>query len=184
MGGIRTNLDAETNIPGLFVCGEAASTGVMGANRLASNSLLECLVFGKRAGDKARKRQVAVDKIPDVEPISMKAENEEVFLKYRNEMVSLMSENLGIVRNKKDIEKALDRFDKIEKKFANFDQEYNLFKIRNTACVCKIIARGALAREESRGGHIREDFQKERRNFKLHSIQQKGEKLQFEPVRV
>jgi L-aspartate oxidase len=55
VGGIRTNLHAETNIKGLFVCGEAASTGVMGANRLASNSLLECLVFGKRASESAAK---------------------------------------------------------------------------------------------------------------------------------
>ena len=55
VGGIRTNLDAQTNVKGLFACGEAASTGVMGANRLASNSLLECLVFGKRASEKVAK---------------------------------------------------------------------------------------------------------------------------------
>ena len=95
VGGIRTNLDAETNISGLFVCGEAASTGVMGANRLASNSLLECLVFGKRASVKAAKLVASEYLIETPEPITLDANNEQLFLKYQNELAQIMSKKLG-----------------------------------------------------------------------------------------
>ena len=183
VGGIRTNLDAETNISGLFVCGEAASTGVMGANRLASNSLLECLVFGKRASEKAAKLPNPDCRLPDVTPIHIDHGNEPLYLEMQNEIAALMSDNLGIVRNATGITKAIERLSAIEMQFSDFKNEYNLFKIKNTAVVCKLIAQAALVREESRGGHIREDFQKENPNFKMHSIQQKNNNIQFEPVR-
>ncbi len=183
VGGIRTNLDAETNISGLFVCGEAASTGVMGANRLASNSLLECLVFGKRASEKAAKLPDPNCSISDVTPIHIDNKNEMLFVEMQNEIAALMSENLGIVRNSEGIRKAVERLSAIESQFDDFKNEYNLFKIRNTAVVCKLIAQAALVREESRGGHIREDFQKENPDFEYHSIQQKNKNIQFEPVR-
>ncbi len=183
VGGVRTNLNAETNISGLFVCGEVASTGVMGANRLASNSLLECLVFGKRASENAakRKKQTCIYEMPD--PIRIDKENEALFLQYKNEIATLMSENLGIVRNKKMIETALIRFSEIANKFADYKNEYNLLKIKNAANICKLIAQSALIREESRGGHIREDFRKEIPDFKVHIIQQKGKKVTFEKIK-
>lgn len=183
VGGIRTNLDAETNISGLFVCGEAASTGVMGANRLASNSLLECLVFGKRASEKAAKLTTPDCRLKDMPPIHIDIKNEPLYLEMQNEIAALMSENLGIVRNAAGISKAVERLTAIETQFCDFQNEYNLFKIKNTATVCKLIAQAALVREESRGGHIREDFQKETPDFELHSIQQKNKNIQFEPVR-
>jgi len=183
VGGIRTNLDAETNISGLFVCGEVASTGVMGANRLASNSLLECLVFGKRASDKAAKMQAQTFTVEEPEPIILNTENEQLFLKYQNELASLMSTNLGIVRNKADLEKALAHFTEISEKFSDSENEYNLIKIRNTANICQLITKAALVREESRGGHIREDFQKENPDFKTHIIQQKNKEIHFESIR-
>lgn len=183
VGGVRTNLDAETNISGLFVCGEVASTGVMGANRLASNSLLECLVFGKRASEKAAKLSTSTRSIDFPESVVLKEENKNLFLQYQNELAELMSQNLGIVRNKKNLQKALDRFEEIVAQFENAENEYNYIKIRNTANICKIIAQAALIREESRGGHIREDFQKENPDFKIHIIQQKGASIGFEPIR-
>ncbi len=183
VGGIRTNLDAETNISGLFVCGEAASTGVMGANRLASNSLLECLVFGKRASEKAAKLKQPESSFYDVTPIYIDSKNEPLYLEMQNEIAELMSENLGIVRNATGISKAFEQLSAIESRFSDFQNEYNLFKIKNTAVVCKLIANAALVREESRGGHIREDFQKENSDFVVHSIQQKNKNIQFEPVR-
>ena len=183
VGGIRTNLNAETNISGLFVCGEAASTGVMGANRLASNSLLECLVFGKRASEKAAKLAQPECKLMEVTPIHIDNKNEGLYLEMQNKIASLMSKNLGIVRNAEGIKEAVEQLSAIENRFEDFQNEYNLFKIRNTAVVCKLIASAALVREESRGGHIREDFQKEELDFQKHSIQQKNKKIDFEPVR-
>jgi len=183
VGGIRTNLDAETNISGLFVCGEAASTGVMGANRLASNSLLECLVFGKRASEKAAKLLNSKCKLSKIEPISINPENETLYLQFQNEIANLMTAELGIVRNKTGLINALERLTKIEADFHDYKNEFNLLKIKNTATVCKLIAQAALVREESRGGHIREDFQEENPDFETHIIQQKDNNLQFEPVR-
>ncbi|WP_297088721.1 L-aspartate oxidase [uncultured Draconibacterium sp.] len=183
VGGVRTNLDAETNISGLFVCGEVASTGVMGANRLASNSLLECLVFGKRASVKAAQLQMHDYDFVDPAPIVLDQPNEQLFLQYQNELAELMSKNLGIVRNRKDLENALNRFSAIVEDFDEDLNEYNLIKIRNTALICKLIAQAALVREESRGGHIREDFQKESPDFKTHIIQQKNKNIEFEPIR-
>jgi L-aspartate oxidase len=81
------------------------------------------------------------------------------------------------------MENAVERLSEIESKFADFQNEYNLYKIKNTATVCKLIAQAALVRKESRGGHIREDFQQENIDFEIHSIQQKDNNIQFEPVR-
>jgi L-aspartate oxidase len=155
----------------------------MGANRLASNSLLECLVFGKRASEKAAKLSAPDCSLTDVDPIHIDSSNEPLYLEMQNEIAALMSENLGIVRNATGIAKAVNRLSAIETQFNDFQNEYNLFKIRNTAVVCKLIAQAALLREESRGGHIREDFQKESDEFRYHSIQQKDKSIQFEPVR-
>ena len=159
-----------------------ASTGVMGANRLASNSLLECLVFGKRASEKAAKQIPAESDLILPEPVYLEEENESLFLQYQNELAASMSENLGIVRNKASLKNALARFVEIEDSFSNVN-EYNKMKIRNAATICKLIAQSALLREESRGGHIREDFQKENPDFKVHIIQEKDKNHQFETVR-
>jgi len=94
-----------------------------------------------------------------------------------------MSENLGIVRNKKLLQIALDRFTEIAEQFDDSKNEYNLLRIKNSATICRLIAQSALIREESRGGHIREDFQKEIPDFKVHIIQQKGKKEVFEKIK-
>lgn len=183
VGGVKTNLDGETNISGLFICGEAASTGVMGANRLASNSLLECLVFGKRASDKASKIETPEYSSGNIDPVCIDVSSEMKFLKIQSELAAVMSENLGIVRSKEGMEKALHRLIELEQEYGGLKNEYNHIKIRNTVIVCKLIVIAALAREESRGSHIRDDYQKESIDFKAHSIQQKNERIKFEPVR-
>ncbi len=183
VGGIHTNLDAETNIKGLFVCGEAASTGVMGANRLASNSLLECLVFGKRASETAAKLSWPRENLPETEPVFPNAETEDTFLKVQNEIASQMMKNMGIVRNKKGLEEAVRKFEKIAENYESINHDYNLLKIKSSATISSLIAIAALTREESRGGHIRTDFPKENPGFEVHIIQQKNNKIQFEPVR-
>ncbi|MCG6189013.1 L-aspartate oxidase [Maribellus maritimus] len=183
VGGIKTNLEAETNISGLFVCGEAASTGVMGANRLASNSLLECLVFGKRASEKAAKIKEKECNFPEINPINVDPSNEKIFLEIQNKLAETMTKYLGIVRTQKEMEDALRYFNQLETRFENYNSEYNLLKIKNSVQICKLITMAALNRKESRGGHIREDFKNEKPEFEHHSIQQKDRNIQFEPVR-
>ncbi|MCA1760943.1 MAG: FAD-binding protein, partial [Bacteroidales bacterium] len=183
VGGIHANLNGETNVKGLFVCGEAASTGVMGANRLASNSLLECLVFGKRASETAANLSWPRENLPETYPVFSNAETENTFLEVQNEIASQMMKNLGIVRNKQGLEEAFRKFEKIEKEYENINNDYNLLKIKSSATISRLITEAALTREESRGGHIRTDFPKESPNFELHILQQKNKKIQFEPVR-
>ncbi len=183
VGGIRTNLQAETSVKGLFACGEVASTGVMGANRLASNSLLECLVFGKRASEKAAKLEWPENYLPVADGFQINRENEKFYLSLKNEIASNMSEYLGIVRNASDMRKALNKFYKFASRFENFNNEYNLLKIKNSATICRLIAEAALKREESRGGHIRIDFPDENPELEMHSIQQKEHELRFHAVK-
>jgi L-aspartate oxidase len=183
VGGIHTNLNAETNIRGLFVCGEAASTGVMGANRLASNSLLECLVFGKRASESAAGLPWPQENLPEVEPFHLNDDSEPTYVVERNSIARQMMKNLGVVRNISGLEEALEFFGGILNKYMDTKKDYNLLKIKSSATVCKIIAQAALAREESRGGHIRTDFPAENPDLTVHFLQQKNKEIQLEPVR-
>jgi L-aspartate oxidase len=183
VGGIRSGLHGETNLNGLFVCGEAASTGVMGANRLASNSLLECLVFGKRASEKAAGLKPIRGKIGQLHPVSVSPENEQLFLELKNEMAKWMSDNLGIIRNRDQMGQALTRLENICNQVNDHHYDYNLLKIKNIAEICTLICRAAIIREESRGGHIREDFPAEDPRFRMHIIQKYGKDARFEPVK-
>lgn len=183
VGGIRSGLNGDTNVRGLFVCGEAASTGVMGANRLASNSLLECLVFGKRASENAAQLTYSACSVPDCVPFILSPETDQIYLDYRNEIAELMMQNLGIIREQNKIKTALHRFEKISAQFANHQSDYNTFKISNIAKICTLISKAALLREESRGGHIREDFPDEVEKLRVHIVQQHGHDPYFVPIR-
>lgn len=182
VGGIRSGLYGETNVHGLFVCGEAASTGVMGANRLASNSLLECLVFGKRASERAANLSNSPCQIPDPSPIKLNADSDKLFLEYQNEMAASMMINMGIIRTKSRMESALSRFIEIYQLFEDYQQDYNRLKIKNMASLCCLISKVALVRTESRGGHIRDDYPEEDPSLRVHIIQQKGNMPIFIPV--
>ncbi|WP_159517664.1 L-aspartate oxidase [Sunxiuqinia indica] len=182
VGGIKTDLDGETNIPGLFACGEVASTGVMGANRLASNSLLECLVFGKRAAEKASLQKPKTTKAENYEALTNKQENEQAFLNIKNEIADLMSQNVGIVREGRFLQETIDKLHEINTRIPEQLTDYNQLKTRQIVEICLLIAQSALLREESRGGHIREDFQKESPDFRLHIIQQKYQEPFFIPI--
>ena len=182
MGGILTDLNGETNIKGLFACGEVASTGVMGANRLASNSLLECLVFGKRAAEKANQYGSAKI-ITDVKPIHVDQANEALFLEIKNQIAALMSKKAGIVRSGEKLSKALKELQAIKKLLPEEINEYNLLKIKHITDICTLICESALIRKESRGGHIREDFQSEDPKFCAHLIQQIDHQFKFQEIR-
>lgn len=183
VGGIQTDLYGETNIKGLFACGEVASTGVMGANRLASNSLLECLVFGKRAAEKATQKERILTELPAIEIIHVDPQNEAFFLETKNRIATLMSKKAGIVRSAEKLREAIEELSQIKKQLPEKNYEYNLLKIKHITDICTLICESALIRTESRGGHIREDFQTENPDLCAHLIQQKNQKYEFQEVR-
>ncbi|MDP2335013.1 MAG: L-aspartate oxidase [Bacteroidota bacterium] len=183
VGGIQTDLHGETNIEGLFACGEVASTGVMGANRLASNSLLECLVFGKRAAEKATQGKSVPAGLPEVNIIHVDEENETLFLETKNRIASLMSKKAGIVRSAEKLKEAIEELNSIKNQLPEKIDEYNLLKIKHITDICTLICESALIRTESRGGHIREDYHLEDPAFCVHLIQQKNQTFKFQEIR-
>jgi L-aspartate oxidase len=161
MGGIRTNVDGETNLPNLYACGECACNGVHGANRLASNSLLDGLVFGGRIVEKI---QTAVsERIPLWEEVIISPKPKAVVCSpetkplVREELQRVMWEMVGILRDQQGLEKALHILEAWE---ACFKAQMSVedLELGNMLCVGLAINRAALARRESRGAHYRFDF--------------------------
>jgi L-aspartate oxidase len=180
MGGVRTDLEGRATLPALYAAGEAAATGVHGANRLASNSLLEGLVFGARAGQKMRDELRKPSAKSNAGPHAaysngpVTAGTEEVI----QEIKDLMWQNVGIVRVGSGLKKAVQQLEGIlprvsHPKTRRANEAYNL-------CVTGLlVARSALAREESRGAHYRMDFPAhDDAKFQKHSIV-KGESIRF-----
>lgn len=183
VGGIQTDLNGETNIEGLFACGEVASTGVMGANRLASNSLLECLVFGKRAAERASALKAIKMEPRNIIPISLDQGNETFFLEIKNQLAGLMSKKAGIVRSGEKLKEAIAELAAIKIQLPQRITEYNLLKIKHITDICTLICESALIRTENRGGHIREDFPSENPELCVHLIQQKNHNYIFQEIR-
>ncbi len=147
MGGVSTDLDGRTSIPGLYAAGEVACTGVHGANRLASNSLLEGLVFGARAGRAMRTSpQFSAARpewiVPQVDVTTLR---------------DLAWNHCGILRNRAGLESAISALSKIPMD-AGLRPALSAIELRNIYEVVGMIARSALIREESRGAHYRTDF--------------------------
>lgn len=161
MGGIVTDLEAKTNIEGLYACGETACTGVHGANRLASNSLLECLVFSYRAAiDINEKFYSAKTPCPpsslDAPPMSASSPD---FSKLTDTIKNVMLKSAGIVRNEKDMQEGVAIMSAIINELSLFstpDKEY--LKVLNMATVGLQVITGALARKESVGAHFIDDL--------------------------
>jgi L-aspartate oxidase len=173
MGGVRTDLHGRTTVAGLYAAGEVACTGVHGANRLASNSLLEGLVFGARAGKSAvensLKSQVSSLKSKP-ETLNLKLETEPA-VAVRKRVKRVMWERVGILRDKNSLERALKEFEQIEKSNLGTSS-------RNFVTLAKLAATAALWREESRGGHFRTDFPERRdERWQVHSIQKMGAEI-------
>jgi len=183
VGGIRTDEWGQTNITGLFACGEVASTGVMGANRLASNSLLECLVYGKRIVEKAKELPKATGIQPSIDTVFLHPETDDEYLIIKNELSQLMSSKVGIVRKREEMMTALRTINQIGRKYPEELTDYNGKKIHELATVCRLICVSALERKESRGGHVRSDFPNESDDYVYHIIQEKEKALTTENVR-
>jgi len=175
MGGIRTDLDGATNVPGLLACGECACTGVHGANRLASNSMLEGLVFGIRTVQSA----IAVSRVaPDIEPVGVPAQNppahvfdDEEIAAARMRLQETMWERAGLVRSGAGIRKAIEILDGLQAKYGTPCISRDSIELANMIEVAQLVAHAALAREESRGAHYRTDFPTlDDENWKCHLL--------------
>ena len=191
IGGVRTDLAGRTSVPGLFAAGEVSCTGVNGANRLASNSLLEGLVFGRLAGHACAERGAETgpiarhrpptsinSTIPDSDRGALDTSD------VRSSLRSAMWRNVGLERAGPRVRDATEMID--------FWSRYTLDKVfddpadwetQNMLVVGALVARAALWREESRGCHSRSDFTEPRDGFRVHDLWRRGQaQPETEPV--
>lgn len=157
IGGVATDLDARTKIRGLYACGEVAATGVHGANRLASNSLLECLVFSRRAVRHASR----MDNEPEdlsLNSFTIQVEAGERFTALQQKVSSLLSRQVGIQRHRKGLKKVADQFQAHMDQLPDEQKEYFAIRSSGLLQLARLIVTAALKREESRGVHSRTDF--------------------------
>ncbi|MEZ5355800.1 MAG: L-aspartate oxidase [Bryobacteraceae bacterium] len=162
MGGVRTDLMGQTSVPNLYAAGEVAATGVHGANRLASNSLLEGLVFGARAGKAMREQAGLLRYEPDPVEVARFPEISE------GELRALAWRDLGVVREGKTLEAAIATLEGTPLEARQTAPRLD-YEVRNMHQLALLIARCAAAREESRGGHWRIDYPTKSPRFQKHS---------------
>ncbi|MDP2037926.1 MAG: L-aspartate oxidase [Ignavibacteria bacterium] len=181
VGGIKTGLHAETNVKGLYSIGEAASSGVHGANRLASNSLLECLVFAKRAISHCKNRSRSKPtEIESVKPISFNKKNRINYITIRKRIGKLLWDNVGIVRSEEALKHSLVEMNRMNKNYSSIQNEFYNIQIQNLIKLASLIIRAALSREESRGCHYRSDYPNSKMKYRATSQQTKNLKLHYE----
>jgi L-aspartate oxidase len=164
MGGVQTDLEGRTTVPGLFAAGEVACTGVHGANRLASNSLLEGLVFGARAGRAMASSRRASPSTGDAGPTPPKAPASWT-LPGAPEIQALMWRHVGLFRDREGLQTALADLDPawqaLEASLTDGQAlDASQWRTASLLTTARLITRAALRREESRGGHYRSDFPK------------------------
>lgn len=163
-GGIVVDAHARTDLPGLYAAGEAACTGLHGANRLASNSLLECVVYSESAvTDILAQAPVALPKVPDWDESRVTDADEAVVISHNwDELRRFMWDYVGIVRTTKRLRRAQHRIRllmrEIDEFYANFRVTHDLIELRNLVVTADLIVRCALLRKESRGLHFSRDY--------------------------
>ncbi|MBL6945775.1 MAG: L-aspartate oxidase [Rhodospirillales bacterium] len=168
MGGVATDENGRSDVPGLWACGEVACTGVHGANRLASNSLLEALVFGTRvANDMIACGPSAYPITAIPRPPQLPALSADTLAELRRELCDLMYRGAGLVRDESGMVSALHGIDEIEAVIHNAawvratpdpQNPHEISELSNMLTVARAVLVAALVREESRGAHIRSDF--------------------------
>lgn len=165
MGGIGTNTYGETSIRGLYACGEAACTGVHGANRLASNSLLEGIVFGQRIVDKAE--EIMYRRRIDAAEIYAQFDSARVFSpregglepsQVRSRLRDMMWDNVGIIRNENGLKQAYLEIEGLYNSIQRQEDSPDYYETINMLILGRIIIQACLWRKESRGGHFRSDY--------------------------
>jgi L-aspartate oxidase len=163
-GGMVTDLSGRSDLPGLFGVGETTYTGLHGANRLASNSLLECVVIGHTCAEAilADDRH-GVEALPEWDESQVDDADEQVVIAHNwDELRMLMWNYVGIVRTTKRLERALHRIEllkaEIDEYYAHFRVTRDLLELRNLVVCAELIVRSALNRHESRGLHFSRDF--------------------------
>ncbi len=164
-GGIHTDLDGQTNVANLYAIGEAAHTGVHGANRLASNSLLECLVFAKSCADHINRAQLE-DTLPTFkawDASRVEPSKEMVMVSHLwDELRRIMWNFVGIVRSNKRLELAQHRINQIQSEVNAYYGAYlisaDLLELRNLATAAALMIESASSRHESRGLHYNKDY--------------------------
>ncbi len=165
-GGVLTDDYARTDIRNLYAVGEVASTGLHGANRMASNSLLECLVFADRASEDILQKLNAIPVIPDIpawDESQVTDSDEEVVVSHNwDELRRFMWDYVGIVRSDKRLDRAMNRIQLLKKEIAEYYGHFrvtsDLLELRNLVIVAELIIRCAKRRKESRGLHYTLDY--------------------------
>ena len=169
MGGIKTDLNGETSVKNLFAIGECASTGLHGANRLASNSLLECVVCAYKTAEYL-KNNIEKQKDSVILNFIQNLPNDGIDVKFRNKFGMItdlksklkfsMWRNVGIFRDENSLNQAQNDIKQIEHEFNKFDycDSIEEYELRNMLITSKLVVKSALQRQESRGAHYRTDF--------------------------
>ena len=209
MGGIHTNIDTETPIEGLYACGEAACISLNGANRLGSNSLTECLVFGARSGEvsaiyaKSQKdeeqsgNKIAQAQINSTEDFfkSLEDGTESVPMIQRS-LRQVMDENCGVFRKEDSLQEALSTINELKERYSKVkivdsSRTFNVeildtLELGAMLEIAETIVESAIQRKESRGAHVRRDFpDRDDEKFLSHSLahfSDKGPKIEYLPV--
>jgi L-aspartate oxidase len=194
-GGLIVDANGQTNLKGLFSSGEVCFSGLHGANRLASNSLLEGLVLSHRAVDKAlslfeesNNSQIQLEQIPAWDPGSAVDSDESVVVSHNwDEIRRLMWNYVGIVRSNKRLKRAERRIqlllEEIQEYYWNFKITKNTLELRNIAITAQLIIQGALTRKESRGLHFNLDhLDTDDENWKRDNIFQDNARRLITPI--
>ncbi|WP_051412016.1 L-aspartate oxidase [Halonatronum saccharophilum] len=177
MGGIKVDSKGESSIENLFACGEVAATGVHGANRLATNSLLEALVFAKRTAKEINIRSNKIKfNFKEEMNFSLKLikihSNNKIDAR-RQEIQNLMEDKVGILRDEKELKFALRKFEEMLKCSRYDSDSIEGFEVKNLLILAQLMTKAALIRKESRGAHFRKDYPEKKQTFQKHIVLKK-----------
>jgi L-aspartate oxidase len=179
MGGVRTDLKGRTSLPGLYAAGEVACTGVHGANRLASNSLLEGVVFGARAGAAMLEETQEIAQLGAAPQRKQEKEKAEQIPSLRELLRDAMWLHAGLLRDENGLRTVQSTLAAMEGQLPQLDTR-EAIELRNLHTIATLIVRSALARKESRGAHARTDFPGKQTGEALHSSVQRDQ-VRFVP---